>query len=141
MDFTITVYILDDSPPILSVGRLCRMHGFIFVQNGAQDPVLYDNKFTQGTTLRIRNDAPFMLPELTNEPLITTPVNSPRKSYDAKTAKQEMDDTIQAKLKQAAEKIEITHRKEALPELAKEETLEKVPEAAKAKPKKKQYRN
>ena len=62
------------------------MHGFVFVQNGAQDPVLYDNKFTQGTTLRIRNDVPFMLPELTNDPLIKTPVNSPRKSYDAKTA-------------------------------------------------------
>ena len=78
-------------------GRLCRMHGFVYVQHGAQDPVLYDNNFTQGPTLRIRNDVPFMLPELTNEPMLKTPVNSPSKDYDAKTAHKEMQDIIQAK--------------------------------------------
>ena len=90
LDIWIVAYILLDSPPILSVGKLCRQEGFVYVQNGAQDPVLYDNKFTQGTTLRIRNDVPFLLPELTSEPMNKTPVNSPRPNYNALTAQTEM---------------------------------------------------
>lgn len=137
LDLTLTAYILDDSPPILSVGCLYRMHGFIFVQNGAQNPVLYDNKFTQGTTLRVRNDVPFMLPELTNEPLIKTPVTSPRRNYDAATAKKEMEDIIQSK---QTDEERIEDEKAATPSKADDDdgvasVPQKAPAVAKAKPK------
>ena len=96
LEIWITAYVLQDPLPILSIGKLCRIHGFVYVQNGCQNPVLYDNKFTQATTLRIRNDIPFMLSELTNEPMNKTPINSPRPGYNALNAESEMQAIIDA---------------------------------------------
>jgi hypothetical protein len=45
LDLQVTAFILKDSPPLLSMGKLCRMHGFVYVWNGMSDPVLYDSKF------------------------------------------------------------------------------------------------
>ena len=82
----ITAFILKDSPPLLSMGKLCRMHGFVYVWNGMSDPVLYDSKFSIAIQLMLKSNVPFLLPEITNDPLLKTPVNIPRQVYDAKNA-------------------------------------------------------
>ena len=97
LDITITAFLLEDSPPLLSKGKLCRAHGFVYVQSGRQEPVLYDSKFTQATQLKVNNDVPFLLPELTSEPLLETPRNSPRPSYNAITAESEINDILDGK--------------------------------------------
>ena len=86
LDLQVTAFILKDSPPLLSMGKLCRMHGFVYVWNGMNDPVLYDSKISIAIQLMLKSNVPFLLPEITNEPLLKTPVNTPRQVYDAKNA-------------------------------------------------------
>ena len=76
LDMTVTAFIWKDSPPLLSIGKLCRMHGFVYVWNGLNDPVLYDDKFSIAIQLQLKSNVPFLLPEITNEPLLKTPVNT-----------------------------------------------------------------
>ena len=96
LDITVQAFLLENSPPLLSIGKLCRVHGFVYVQSGSQEPILYDSKFTLATQLNTKNDVPLMLPELTNDPLTKTPVNSPREGYNAKTAHNEIHTIAEA---------------------------------------------
>ena len=86
LDLQVTAFILKDSPPLLSMGKLCRMHGFVYVWNGKNDPVLYDSKFSIAIQLMLKSNVPFLMPEITNEPLLKTPINTPRQNYDAQNA-------------------------------------------------------
>ena len=83
LDITVTCYIVENSPPLLSIGRLCRVNGYTFMQKGNEDPELIDAHNTMATQLKTKNDVPFLLPESTNEKLEHTPVNSPRANYRA----------------------------------------------------------
>ena len=104
LDVTVEAFVLEDSPPILSIGRLCKHHGFACVWAGDQDPVLYGSKFRTAIQLRIKSDVPFLLPRITNEPITLTPGTSPRPDYNAKKAEIEMSDLL-AKLETIAANV------------------------------------
>ena len=82
MDLFVTVMLLDESPAVLCLGKLCEDHGYTFHRTSGQKPNL--TKKEKRIDCNISNNVPFVVPALSTSSSTTpTPTSSSSSSQDS----------------------------------------------------------